>query len=283
VSLVDSRELLAAATRGGYAVPAFNVHFLDMIPAVVAVAEAERSPVMLQVSRATVDFVGWDDLSSLAVSVARRARVPVVLHLDHAADVQLIVGGLRAGFSSVMADGSMLTDEKNMAFTAQMAQLAHTVGVPVEGELGHVVREGEPGYDAPDAGLTDPDTAARFVAETAVDSLAVAIGTVHGFYRAEPKLDFARLRAVRERVSVPLVLHGASGVPGEALQEAIAGGIAKVNIATELKAPWAEGLRQILAERPGEIDPRRILAGALARLTAAVAGKIRLVGAQGMA
>lgn len=156
MSLVDSRELLAAATRGGYAVPAFNVHFLDMIPAVVAVAEAERSPVMLQVSRATVDFVGWEDLSALAVSAARRARVPVVL-------------------------------------------------------------------------------------------------------------------------------HGASGVPGEALQQAIAGGIAKVNIATELKAPWAEGLRQILAERPGEIDPRRILAGALARLTAAVAGKIRLVGAQGMA
>lgn len=280
--LVDTRELLAAARTGGYAVPAFNVHGLDMVPALVEVAEAERAPLILQATRATVEVAGWEPLAALATDCARRARVPVALHLDHAADPELIYAAIRHGFTSVMADGSALPFAENAAFTRRVVEVAHAAGVPVEGELGHVPRPGEPGSEDPESTLTRPEEAEAFVAETGVDSLAVAIGTVHGFYRGEPRLDFERLAAIRARVRVPLVLHGGSGIPDAQLARAIALGIAKVNVATELKAAWVRAVRVAVADGD-EIDPRRVLGAARRALQAAAAERLRACGAAGRA
>lgn len=281
--LVDARVLLEDAQRRGYAVPAFNVHFLDMIPSVVRAAEEASAPLILQVAPATATFTGWGELAAQALDAALRARIPVALHLDHASSLEAILTALRHGFTSVMADGSVLPDEENIAFTRRVVDLAHAVGVPVEGEIGHVSREGEPGWETPEAALTPPALAERFAGETGVDSLAVAIGTVHGFYRGRPHLDLERLEEIRRRVRLPLVLHGGSGLDAHLLRAAIAGGIAKVNVATELKASWARALRRALEESPDEIDPRRLLAPALRSVRETVASFIDAVGARGRA
>lgn len=281
--LAETRELLEAARRGGYAVPAFNVHSLDMVPAVVRAAEEAGAPVILQVAPATAAFTGWEEVATQVRAAACRARVPVALHLDHAPALEPILRALHAGFTSLMADGSMLPDEENAAFTRRAVELGHAAGVPVEGEIGHVPRQGEPGWERPEAALTPPDLAERFAAETGVDSLAVAVGTVHGFYRGEPHIDLERLEAIRRRVPVPLVLHGGSGLPPELLGAAVVAGVAKVNVSTELKAAWARALRRALEEAPAETDPRRLLAPALEAVRERVTAFIDALGARGRA
>ncbi|EKP95169.1 class II fructose-bisphosphate aldolase [Thermaerobacter subterraneus] len=285
--LVDAREVLRRAAAEGYAVPGLNFHSLDMVPALLEVAEAERSPLILQASAGTIAFLGFDAIEAVVRASARRCRVPVVLHLDHARDYKLVLGALRHGFTSVMADGSSLPFEDNVSFTAKVAEAAHAAGVAVEGELGYVPRAGDPantgvagapeGYE-----FTLPEQAEEFVARTGVDSLAVAVGTVHGVYREAPRLDLERLAAIRARVPVPLVLHGGSGLTAEMLQAAIAWGVAKVNFATELKHAWAGALRAALSGNH-ETDPRRLLAPALKALQDEAARKIRLCGSQGRA
>lgn len=285
--MVDPREVLPRAAAAGYAVPALNFHSLDMVPALLEVAEAERSPVILQASKGTIDFLGFDAIEAVVQVAARRCCVPVVLHLDHASEYGIVVGALRHGFTSVMADGSSLPFEENVLLTCKVAEAAHAAGVAVEGELGYVPRAGEPvpegaagspgGYE-----YTRPEQAEEFVARTGVDSLAVAVGTVHGLYREAPRLDLERLAAIRARVPVPLVLHGGSGVPADMLQAAIARGVAKVNFATELKHAWTGGLRASLADSK-ETDPRKILQPALRALQVEAAGKMRLCGSRGRA
>ncbi|WPD18606.1 class II fructose-bisphosphate aldolase [Thermaerobacter composti] len=287
MSLADARELLPRAAAEGYAVPALNFHSLDMVPALVEVAEAERSPLILQASPGTIAFLGLDAIEAIVGAAARRCRVPVVLHLDHARDYKLVMGALRHGFTSVMADGSSLPFEDNVSLTAKVVEAAHAAGVAVEGELGYVPRAGDPavggGAGAPEGyEFTLPEQAEEFVARTGVDSLAVAVGTVHGLYRQAPRLDLERLAAIRARVPIPLVLHGGSGVPAEMLRAAIARGVAKVNFATELKHAWTGALRTALAG-DRETDPRRLLAPALKALQEEAARKIRLCGSRGRA
>ncbi|ADU51942.1 ketose-bisphosphate aldolase [Thermaerobacter marianensis DSM 12885] len=308
--LVDGREVLGRAAAEGFAIPALNFHSLDMVRALLEVAEAERSPLILQASAGTVAFLGFDAIEAIVPKLARRCRVPVVLHLDHARDYGLVLGALRHGFTSVMADGSSLSFEDNVSLTAKVVEAAHAAGVAVEGELGYVPRVADPAHgdadgdpapgrrlgvpcagDPADGGVatalegyefTLPEQAEEFVARTGVDSLAVAVGTVHGVYREAPRLDLERLAAIRARVPVPLVLHGGSGVPAEMLQAAIARGVAKVNFATELKYAWAGALRAALSGNH-ETDPRRLLAPALKALQDEAARKIRLCGSQGRA
>ena len=288
--LVDPREVLPRAAAEGYAVPALNFHSLDMVPALLEVAEAEGSPVILQASQGTIAFLGFDAIEAVVHALARRCRVPVILHLDHARDYGLVLRALRYGFNSVMADGSMLPFEDNVRLTAQVVEAAHAAGVAVEGELGYVPRQGERGPEgaATSPGspggydLTRPEEAEEFVARTGVDSLAVAVGTVHGLYREAPRLDLERLADLRARVPVPLVLHGGSGLPPEMVQAAIARGVAKVNFATELKHAWAGGLRAALAG-DRETDPRRLLEPALQALQAEAARKIGVCGSRGRA
>lgn len=281
MALVTTAALLAAARAGGYAVLGCSVHNLETIQAVVEAADEANAPVILQTTPATVRHAGAEELAAVARAAAAKARVPVALHLDHGEDEQTVQQCLRAGYTSVMFDGSRLPFEENVARTRRVVELAHAVGVPVEGELGAIGGREEEGPEQP-ASYTDPDEAAHFVALTGVDSLAVAIGTVHGLYRGEPRLDFARLRQLYERVPVPLVLHGASGLSEAHVRQAVANGIRKVNVGTELKIPAAEAIRRVLAD-PKEADPRRYLGAAKAAIKGVVAEKLAWCGSAGRA
>lgn len=306
MTLSTTAEMLRAARRNGYAIGAFNVHTLDLIPALAAAAEAEGAPVILQFTAATFGSLGVGNVAALGRHVAEQAGIPVALHLDHGRGLAEVREALAYGFTSVMIDASHLPFEENVALTREAVAAARAAGVPVEAELGHV---GGATWQAADAGgsgaggapgagkaadareartdpresLTDPGDAARFVERTGVDSLAVSIGTQHGFYRAEPRLDLHRLAEIARRVPVPLVLHGGSGVPEAPIRRTIELGIAKINIATELKAPWAAATRKAFADHPDEIDPRKLLAPGREAVIAAARARIRLFGASGRA
>lgn len=282
LALVTLKEVLARAAAGGYAVGAFNVHSLEVLPAVLQVAAEERSPIILQFTEGTLKFCGYDNVRVFAGHLARTAPVPVVLHQDHGSSYEVAVRAIQAGFSSVMIDASRLSLEENIAVTRKVVELAHACGVSVEAELGRVAgQEEEIEVSEAEAALTDPEEAARFVAETQVDALAVAVGTAHGFYKWEPKLAHDRIGAIRQAVDVPLVLHGGSGVPDEEVRRAIQRGIRKVNVSTETKWAWAQALRQSLADQPDEFDPRPLLKPVMQAVQEVVRAKIRMVGSNG--
>lgn len=270
-------DLLRPAQAGGYAVGAFNVHTLEIAQGIARAAEKLQAPVIFQVNQATIEYAGIGTISALVRAVAGELSVPAVVHLDHGKRLDVVVQCLRHGFTSVMIDASRLPYAENVALTRRVVEAAHAVGVSVEAELGHI--GGTEDDVSGEGGFTDPDEATRFVAETGVDALAVAIGTAHGVYKGTPRLDFDRLAEIRRRLDVPLVLHGASGVPDDAVRRAVALGVQKVNIATELKIPFTETVRDFLASHPEEFDPRYYLGAARDRVAEVVAGKLELVGA----
>lgn len=253
--LVGTKAMLKKAQEGGYAVGAFNVENLEMAQGVVAAAAARRAPVILQTTPSTVGYGSVWQFCALAEAVAREAAVPVAMHLDHGSTFALAAAAMDAGYTSVMIDGSHLPLEENMAVTRRVVEHADPLGVPVEAELGQVGGK-EDDLVATGAACTDPDTAARFAEETGAHSLAVAIGTAHGVYARTPRLDVERLIAIRRRVSIPLVLHGASGLSKDAVRRCVAEGICKVNFATELRAAYTEGVRAVLTAQPGAFDPK---------------------------
>ncbi|GGE16146.1 fructose-bisphosphate aldolase [Marinithermofilum abyssi] len=257
--LTTTKEMLLQAYRGGYAVPAFPAHHLEIVKAVVNAAEEMGSPVILQTTPATIDHVGVEYLASMVRVAAEQATVPVALHLDHGNSFDTVARCLGAGYTSVMIDGSRLPFEENVALTEKVMELAHAVGVPVEAELG-TIGGTEEGTNT--GGYTDPATAETFVRRTGVNFLAPAFGTAHGVYRGEIRLDLKRLASISQRTGIPLVMHGASGVPQEDLRRCIRRGISKINFSTELKKAFAEELRSFLTEHPGESDPRKILRSA---------------------
>lgn len=279
--LYPMARLLAEAQRAGYAVGAFNAHSLDMIPAIVAAAEIERSPLILEFSPGSLKFAGTRNIAALVKDLAARSELPIALHLDHGDRFEQVVECIQAGFTSVMIDASRLPFEENIALTVRVVEAAKVAGVTVESELGHVGgAEDDTSAAERSHFYTDPAMAAEFVRRTGIDCLAIAIGTAHGFYSWEPQLDFERLAQIRHALSVPLVLHGASDLPEEQVRKAVRGGVQKINIATDLKAPWAAAVRQVLSDA-GEIDPRKILAPANAAVRAVVQQKMRLFGCSG--
>jgi len=210
--------------------------------------------------------------------------IPIALHLDHATSYQQVVECIRAGYTSVMIDGSKLPYDENVALTRKVVELAHYAGVSVEAELGKVGgTEDDLTVDEREATFTVPEEAVKFIEDTGVDYLAIAIGTAHGVYKWEPKLDLERLKKIRSMVSVPLVLHGASGVPDDGLRDAIACGINKINLATDLKIPMARAIRDIFMVDPDEDDPRKYLGAAREAVEAVVRDKIRVIGCNGKA
>lgn len=265
--LVNPTAFIKRARLQGRAVAAFNVHNMEILQGVATAAETVDCPLIIQASPATVAFAGSDYLVAMATTAARRG-LTVALHLDHATDIELIAECLQAGFTSVMYDGSRLPLEENMENTRRVVRLAKTFGAAVEAELGHV---GKSSYQHDDSLFTSPSEADRFVNLTGIDFLAVAVGTVHGLYKGEPKLDFPRLREIYERARIPLVLHGGSGVPCEAIRKAISLGVAKVNIATELKVPFTQTLmdelQKLAKESKGSYDPRLYMEAARASVT----------------
>ena len=282
--LVTTKELLLDAQKKNYAVGAFNINNMEIIQAIIGAAEELNSPVILQASQGGIKYAGIEYIAALGKAAAQKAKVPVALHLDHGTDFDQIVLCLRNGFTSVMIDGSKYPFEENVAITKKVVEIAHAVGVSVEAELGKIGgTEDDITVDERDATMTDPEEARRFVEETGVDSLAIAIGTAHGVYKGEPKLDFERLKAIREVVEVPLVLHGSSGVPSESLEKAIALGICKVNIDTDIRAAFARGVKEFVAENPDEIDPRKILGPAREAMKEVIKDKIKIFGSVGRA
>ena len=277
--LSNSRELLLDAQAHGYAVGAFNVENMEMMQAVIAAAEAEHAPVLLQTTPGTLKYAGTPIFAAMARALAERATVPVAIHLDHGESFALCAQAAADGYTSLMIDGSKLPFDENTALSRRVAEMAaRQPGRPcVEAELGKLGGkeddvEVKPGEDL----YTDPAEATRFVEETGVDTLAVAIGTAHGFYKGTPKLAFDRLAQLRDAVPVPLVLHGSSGIPDEEVRRAIRLGVCKVNFATELRAAYTQAVRDCLATDADIYDPKRYGAMAREAVTALVRHRIEI-------
>lgn len=282
--LSPMKELVLAAQKGQYAVGAFNCNNMEIVQAIVAAAEIEKSPVIIQASQGAIKYAGIDYITGLTKLAAESVKVPVALHLDHGTSFEQCIDCIRSGFSSVMIDGSKHNLEENIALTLRVIEIARLFGVSVEGELGKIGgTEDDIVVSEREAFFTDPIDAERFCRETGVDALAVAIGTAHGLYKGVPKLDFDRLKEIKKRVSTPLVLHGSSGVPEEAIREAISHGVAKVNIDTNIREAFTEAARKVLIDNPKEIDPRKMLGPAREAAIEVIREKIRMFGSNGKA
>lgn len=256
--LVSGLELLQHAQENGYAVGAFNADNMEVVQAVVEAAQESRSPVILQVSPPTIRYARLGMAAAMVREAAGQADVPVALHLDHGDNIEQAVLCLQAGFTSLMYDGSRLPFEENVAQTMAIVRVAHAAGVPVEAELGRVLQAGAT-RDQVRAGMTDAVQAGAFVRATGCDSLAVAVGSIHGMKHSGAVLDSDRIETISQESNVPLVLHGGSGVSRESLRAAIQAGICKVNVGTFLKQGFTEAMRAALKELPGETDFRRVL------------------------
>ncbi|MCL1791536.1 MAG: class II fructose-1,6-bisphosphate aldolase [Peptococcaceae bacterium] len=281
---VPMNELLTKAQAGKYAVGAFNCNNMEIVQAIVAAAEAERAPVIIQASQGAIKYAGIDFIAGLTRIAAEKATVPIALHLDHGTSFEQCMLCLRSGFSSVMIDGSKLALEDNIALTQKVIGAVRPVGLSVEGELGKIGgTEDDITVADRDAMFTDPEEAGRFWRETGVDAMAIAIGTAHGRYKGTPKLDFDRLRAVKKLVEAPIVLHGSSGVPDDAIREAISLGVAKVNIDTNIREAFTNIMRQKLMDNPEDVDVRKVFGPAREGMIDVVREKIRLFGSNGKA
>ena len=274
--LVTTKQMLLDAQAGNYAVGAFNVENMEMVMAVIKAAEEMNSPVIMQTTPSTVKYAGLDYYLAMVRTAAERASVPVAIHLDHGSSFELAMQALRTGYTSIMIDGSHGSFEENVALTRRVADACLPSQISVEAELGKVGGK-EDDLEA------DPQQAKEFAERTNATSLAVAIGTAHGLYQGTPKLDFERLAAIREVVSIPLVLHGASGVPDDAVRESIRLGICKVNFATELRIAYSDGVKKYLAENPDGFDPKKYGAAGMENVTALVKEKISVCGSEGQA
>lgn len=282
MSFVTSEKMLLDAQKGGYAVGAFNVENMEMVMAVIAAAEELRAPLMLQTTPSTVKYAGLDMYLANVKTAAERATVPVCMHLDHGDSFELAMQALRVGYSSIMIDGSHGVFEENIAVTKAVADACRPSKVPVEAELGKVGGK-EDDLDGGNGGYTDPMEAKEFVERTGVGSLAVAIGTAHGVYKGEPKLDLDRLAEIRKVVSIPLVLHGASGLSEEAVKESIKRGICKVNFATELRIAYTDGVKEFLAANPDAFDPKKYGKAAMEHVKEIVKLRMKMCGCDGKA
>ncbi|NLJ72035.1 MAG: class II fructose-1,6-bisphosphate aldolase [Syntrophomonadaceae bacterium] len=284
MALVAVTELLEKAERGKYAIGAFNANNMEIVQAIVKAAELENAPVIMQASQGAIKYAGLEYITGIVRIAAENVDVPVALHLDHGTDFEQIVKCIRSGFTSVMYDGSQLPLEENIAMTNKVLEIARPIGVSVEAELGKIGgTEDDVHVDEKDALYTNPEEARHFVEKTGVESIAIAIGTAHGQYKGEPQLDFDRLVAIKKLVNIPIVLHGSSGVPDEAITKAISLGVCKINIDTNIREAFVGRMRQEMEKNPNEIDPRKLLGPAREATTEIIREKIRLFGSSGMA
>ena len=282
--LVTTKEMLLDAQKNHYGVGAFNVENLEFVMAVLAAAEETKSPVIMQTTPGTIKSAGLDYFYGMVKAAAERATVPVALHLDHGDGYDRCMQALRTGYTSVMIDGSHVGFEENIALTKSVADAGKAMGVPVEAELGKVggkeddgpAVEGENPY-------TDPVEAKEFVERTGCTSLAIGVGTAHGVYTETPHIQQDVVKAIREAVDVPLVLHGTSGVPDEQVAEAVKNGICKVNYATELRQAYTKGYQAYMAENPTCFDPKKPGKAGMAEITKIVKIRMENLGSVGHA
>jgi len=277
MALVTSKDMLLDAQKNGYAVGAFNIENMEMAQAVVDAAEEMRAPVILQTTPGTVKYADVDIYYAICAAMAKKVSVPVAVHLDHGNGFELAVQAVRAGYTSIMIDGSHESFEKNAEITGSVVAVAEPNGIPVEAELGRVGGK-EDDLECAGGGYTDPIEAREFVDRTGVSSLAVGIGTAHGIYKGTPKLDILRLKEIRKAVSVPLVLHGASGLSAGDISACILEGICKVNFATELRVAFSDGVKKVLAESPDVFDPKKYCAAGRENVKQLVMGRMKVCG-----
>ncbi len=282
MSLAYASELLTKARTAGYAVGAFNMYNLETLQAIISAAEELRAPVLVQVNAGTAEFMGQQTVANLVRQLAAAATVPVALHLDHGKSFDEVMTALRLGYTSVMFDGSSLSLEANADATREVGKVAHSMGVPVEGELGRIAGS-KAGEDLTESDLTTPEGAKAFVEATGVDSLAIGVGTQHGLYRQPPELRFDLLEGIARQVTLPLVMHGGTGVSGEDIQHAVSLGISKFNVATGLKVSFMQTLEQQFQAKPGEQDLRKLMSLARTQVQTMVAEYIQLLGCAGKA
>ena len=280
--LVTSQEMLLKAQKGGYAVGAFNAENMEMVKAIIQAAEELKAPVMIQTTPSTIKYGTLATYHAIVEAEAAKASVPVCLHLDHGSSFELAMQALDAGYTSVMIDGSKLDFEENIAVSKKVADVAAAIGVPCEAELGKVGGKEDDLVAEADTN-TDPAQAKEFAERTGVTSLAVAIGTAHGFYVGTPVLDKERLSEIRKVVDIPLVLHGASGLTDEDVSDCVKRGICKVNFATELRAAYSKAVKETIANDPDVFDPKVYGKAGIAAVKELVKGRMKVCGCDGKA
>ena len=279
--LTTTVSMLRNAQEQGFAVGAFNVENMEMAQAIISAAEELRTPVILQTTPSTVRYAGTGMYAAMVAALAQEASVPVAMHLDHGDSFALCAQALRSGYTSVMIDGSKLPLEENIALTYKVSEMCAAVGVPVEGEIGRV--GGKEDDLESDGGYTIPEEAVRFEKESGLFSMAVGVGTAHGFYKEKPQLNKELITTLRGMLQAPMVLHGASGLSDEDVKDCIRRGICKVNFATELRAAYTEGVKAVLAENPKTFDPKAYGKEARQRVKALVMERMLVCGCDGKA
>ena len=282
--ILSTREMLKKAQREKYAVPAFNIHNLETLEVVVETAAELKSPVILAGTPSTIEYAGGEFIVAMAEVAAGKYNIPIAIHLDHFEDVDKIKHFVDLGFKSTMIDASHAPFEENIETVKKVVEYAHKYDATVEAELGRLGgQEDDLIVDKKDSKYTNPKQAKEYVERTGIDSLAVAIGTAHGLYKGEAKLDLDRLKEIRDIVDVPLVLHGASDVPDELVKKAISLGICKVNVATDLKIPFSDAVKKYFIENPEANDPRKYMTPGKEAMKKVVEHKIMVCGSNGKA
>ncbi len=284
MALVNLKDVLTSASNQKYAIGSFNVINMESLHAILEAAVEKKSPVILSIAEVHFKYLDLEAMADIVRYAAKKAPIPVVLHLDHGINYETIVRAIRCGFTSVMFDGSTLDYEDNLRITAEVARMAHSIGVSVEAELGHVGgEEGGPGGEDVDRSLfTDPLQAKDFVKRTEIDALAVAIGSAHGVYKAKPKLDFERLVSIKKAVGIPLVLHGGSGIPDEDFKKSIELGISKINVFTEMAITATSELESTLCKLQENLAFPDLMLKARSAIGNTVKGKIEVFGSEGI-
>lgn len=280
--LVPMKSLLEAANAGGYAIGSFNVASLEMMDTVIRTAAELRSPVIVSTSSAEARYLDPTVAYSMAMALATKYNTPIVLHLDHGDSYEMAMQCIRAGYTSVMFDGSHYPLDENIQITKLVVQAAHAVGVSVEGEVGRIQGvEDDLTVSDHEASLSDVGEATRFAQETGVDALAVAIGNAHGFYKEIPQLDLGRLQAIRQATAIPIVLHGGTGIPVDQIQQAIQQGIAKINIASRVRRAYMQAVHNALAVEPQTTDVRAIMDAGKAAMKTEIRASMEMLGSCG--
>ena len=288
MAFTTTKDMLKEAQKGRYGIGAFNANNMEIIQAIIETAEEEKAPVILQASQGAIKYAGLDMIVAMVKVLAEKAKIPVALHLDHGTDYYQNIKCLRAGFTSLMFDGSKLPFNENVTMTKKVVEMAHACSIPVEAELGQIGKmddSDEPGIalEKVKESMAVPEEAAKFVELTEIDFLAAAVGTIHGCRTPFAKLDISRIEKIRELTGVPLVLHGASGVNDDEVRKGITAGICKINIDTRIRMIFTKKMKEILDENPNQIDPRKILEPAKEAAKEIIRDRMRVFGCCGKA
>lgn len=289
MTLQNVLPYIQQAHKEGYAIAAFNANTLEQMQSIVLAAQAENAPVIIQVSHRALQYIGSGNeilglqyMAAIGKVAAKSVDVPVSLHLDHATETE-VLQAIALGFTSVMFDGDYLPFAENIATTNHLREIAHSVNVCLEAEIGEVPKPDGAHLDPADLDLTSPEEAEEFVNATGIDILAIALGSVHGLKDKSVSLDLERLQAIRNRVDTPLVLHGSSGVNNDDIAKGIKLGLAKVNIATQLSKAFTGAVREVLEADSELVDPRKYLGPGRDAQIEVVRERLRFIGAAGKA